>query len=215
MQARVFIIDDHAWIRNGLRALMRDDPEITIVGDAVSGTLAENQLGILCPDVIVLALSHAGLDEIDAIQRIVQVYPQARVILLSKLGTTEQIYQALRAGARGYLLKESAGREVVEAIKSISAGNVYLSPAVMNTVALDYVYQRAQVSEKSHLEKLSAREREILLLVVDGKSSAEIGRLLHLSQKTVESYRSRMMHKLNTLDLPSLIKFAIRAGLVK
>ena len=139
--------------------------------------------------------------------------PQVRVIILSMLGTPEHIFRALEAGASGYLLKESAGREVVDAVRSVFAGDIYLSQAVLKTLVADYIEHRQQAHSRSPLESLSQREREILPLVVAGKTSAEIAQSLFLSPKTVESYRSRMMRKLDLPDTASLIRWAVKEGL--
>ena len=210
----VFIADDHAIVREGLTALLEANPEISVVGDAADGRQAVSRAQNLHPDVVIMDISMPGLNGIDAAQQILERLPETRVIILSMLGTPEHVFRALQAGARGYLLKESAGREVLEAVLAVQAGQIYLSQPVMHTVVADYVQQRGGTGTKSPLESLSQREREVLHLVVEGKTSAEIGEMLCLSPKTVESYRSRMMHKLGTPDLPSLIKFAVQEGLI-
>ena len=209
----VFIADDHAIVRDGLTALLEANPEISVVGDAADGRQAVSNAQNLHPDVVIMDISMPGLNGIDAAQQILERLPETRVIILSMLGTPEHVFRALQAGARGYLLKESAGREVLEAVLAVQAGQIYLSQPVMNTVVADYVQQRGGTGTKSPLESLSQREREVLHLVVEGKTSAEIGEMLCLSPKTVESYRSRMMHKLGVPDMAGLIRFAIQAGL--
>jgi DNA-binding NarL/FixJ family response regulator len=153
------------------------------------------------------------LNGIDATRKILAANPEVRVIILSMLGTADHVFHALQAGARGYLLKESAGRDVMEAVLSVYAGEMYFSRPITQVMINDYVQARAGTQDDS-LESLSVRENEILCLVVEGKTSAEIGRRLNLSPKTVESYRSRMMQKLGISDLPELIKFAIKHGLI-
>jgi DNA-binding NarL/FixJ family response regulator len=153
------------------------------------------------------------LDGINATRQILEAYPTIRVIILSMLGTADHVFHALQAGARGYLLKESAGREVMEAVQSVYAGGMYFSRPITHTMVDDYMQARAETLPDS-LESLSLRESEILCLVLEGKTSAEIGKSIHLSPKTVESYRSRMMQKLGISDLPELIKFAIKHGLI-
>lgn len=214
MEIRVYIADDHAVVRDGLRALFEDFPEIQVVGDAASGPKAVSEVKEIQPDVVLMDISLPELNGIDATRQILEAPSRARVIILSMLGTPEHVFQALQAGARGYLLKESAGREVVEAIFAVSEGKIYLSQPITATLIADYLQQRDHAVENNPLDRLSQREREILPLVLDGKSSAEIGELLHLSPKTVESYRSRMMHKLGVDDLPGLMKFAMHAGLI-
>jgi DNA-binding NarL/FixJ family response regulator len=209
----VLIADDHTIVRDGLGALLEANAEIKVIGFAASGMQAVNQAQALQPDVVIMDISMGELNGIQATERILVLSPQIRVIILSMLGTPEHIYHALKAGANGYLLKESAGREVMEAVQAVHAGKTYLSQPVLNTLIADYIHARGQAEEKSPLESLSEREREILTYVVDGKTSAEIAEILFLSPKTVESYRSRMMHKLGVSDIPSLIKLALQEGL--
>jgi len=138
--------------------------------------------------------------------------PSTQVLMLSMHSTTEHIFRALQAGARGYLLKDSAGSEVAEAVRTVHAGRRYLSHKIAAAVIDDYIAERHRASP---LESLSGRERQILQLVAEGKSSAEVAALLFLSPKTVDTYRSRMMHKLCIADLPSLVKFAIQHGVTQ
>lgn len=213
MSISVFIADDHAIVRDGLRALLEANPAVTVVGDAADGREAVVQVLSMKPDVVVMDISMPGLDGISATGRILDSLPQVQVIVLSMIGTPEHISRAFQAGARGYLLKESAGREVLDAVLSVYAGNVYLSQPVLNTLIADYLQCRQQSENKGPLECLSEREREILKLVVEGKTSAEIAEMLFLSPKTVESYRSRMMHKLDVPNQSALIKLAVEEGL--
>ncbi len=214
MTVKVLIADDHAVVRDGLRALLEAHPEITVVGDASDGRQAVSQVFSLNPDVVIMDISMPDLNGIEATRQLLERNPQQKIIILSILGTSEHVFRALQAGARGYLLKESAGREVVEAVLAVAEGKRYLSQPIAETLVADYVRQRELAAEKSPLELLSAREREILKLVLEGKSSAEIGKQLFLSAKTVETYRSRMMRKLGVSDLPGLVKFAIQHGLI-
>jgi DNA-binding NarL/FixJ family response regulator len=214
MPIRVYIADDHAVVRDGLRALLAVRPEISVVGDGASGRQAVGDLQVLHPDVVLMDISMPDMNGIEATRQILAVLPETRVIILSMLGTSEHVFQALRAGAQGYLLKDSAGREVVEAVLAVSAGKRYFSQPVADALIQGFPYGDEQAGEKSPLERLSPREREILQLVIDGKSSAEIGKLLSLSPKTVESYRGRLMQKLGISDLTGLIKFAFQNGLI-
>lgn len=214
MRISVFIADDHAIVRDGLRALLEANSDISVVGDAPDGQQAVSQVQNLHPDVVIMDISMPELNGINATQQILEASPAARVIILSMLGTPEHVYRALQAGARGYLLKESAGREVMEAVLAVYAGETYLSQSIQNTLISDYLQHKETAEKLDPLGRLSQREREIFTLVIDGLSSAEIGERLSLSPKTVESYRSRMMQKLGVTDLPGLIKFAMRAGLI-
>ena len=153
------------------------------------------------------------LNGIEATRQISEACPAVKVIILSMHDSSEHIYQALKAGAKGYLLKESAGKEVVTAVRAVSSGRRYLSDRIEEMVIEDYVLQRDAAPQKSPLDKLSDRERQILQLVVEGKSSTEISEILFLSPKTVDTYRSRLMQKLGIRDLPGLVKFAIQHGL--
>jgi DNA-binding NarL/FixJ family response regulator len=214
MTIKVLIADDHAIIRDGLRALLEADSGILVVGDAGDGLTALSRARELQPEVVIMDISMTKLNGIDATKQILAELPKTVVIILSMTGTAEHVFRALQAGARGYLLKESAGREVVDAVLAVHAGKTYLSEPVQNVLISDYIQLRGQAVEKGPLERLSAREREVLQLVVEGKTSAEIGAILYLSPKTVETYRSRLMHKLGVADLPGLFRLASQEGLL-
>jgi len=208
---RVFLADDHAIVRDGLRMILEAQSDMTVAGDAADGRQAVRLVEQLQPNVVVMDIAMPELNGIEAAQQIRETCPSAQVIILSMHSSAEHIFRALQAGARGYLLKESAGAEVVDAVRAVHAGRRYLSQRITETVVEDYVHQR-QAEAKSPLDLLSPREREVLQLVVYGKSSAEIAEILFLSPKTVETYRSRLMQKLGLHDLPSLVKFAIQHG---
>ena len=205
----VFIADDHAIVRDGLVAHLAAQPDIRVVGTASDGRDAVAQVLQLAPRVAILDISMPELDGIEAARQIAAERPDVQLIILSMHGGAQHIFHALEAGVRGYLLKESAGREIIDAIRVVQTGRRYLSPKVAEIVT-ENVGTR---SGATPLESLSRREREILKLVADGHSSAEIGTKLHLSPKTVDSYRSRMMQKLHLSDLAGVIKFAIQHGL--
>ena len=209
----VFLADDHAVVRDGLRALLEAHADIQVIGDAADGRETVRQVARLCPDVIVLDIAMPELNGIEAAREIGHVCPSTKVIILSMLSTTEHIFRALQAGARGYLLKESAGVEVVNAVRVVHAGQRYLSQKISDRIVDDYLRQRQTAPAPDPLAHLSWREREVLQLVAEGKSSAEIAGILSLSHKTVETYRSRLMRKLGVSDVPGLVKFAIQHGL--
>ncbi len=213
MKITVLLADDHTVVRDGLRYLLEAQPDIEVVGDAADGREAVKLATLLKPDIVIIDITMPELNGIEATYQIRQLCPSTRIIILSMHANTRHIARALEAGAQGYLIKESAGIEVVEAVRAVFAGHNYLSQAVSDTVVTDYVSQRRAVGYKSPLESLSAREREVLQLVVEGKSSAVIAGILNLSPKTVESYRSRLMQKLDISDIPTLVKFAIQQGL--
>jgi DNA-binding NarL/FixJ family response regulator len=213
MSITVFLADDHAIVRDGLRFLLESEGDIEVVGVAPNGREAVRQVTELAPDIVILDIAMPELNGIDAAIQIRELCPSVQVIILSMHSTTEHVFRALQAGARGYLLKESAGVEVVEAIRTVLTGRRYLSQEISESMIDAYVRQREAVETQSPLASLSPREREILQLVVEGKSSAEIADILFLSPKTVGTYRSRLMQKLGIEDLPTLIKFAIQHGL--
>ena len=213
MSITVFLADDHAVVRDGLRVLLEAQSDISVIGDAANGRAAVHLVAQLCPDVVIMDIAMPDLNGIEAARKISEVCPSTQVIILSMHSTTEHIFRALQAGARGYLLKESAGIEVVNAVRAVHAGHRYLSQKISDWLIDDYVRQRQAVEAKSPLARLSPREREVVQLVVEGKSNAEIAGILSLSLKTVETYRSRLMRKLGISDLPGLVKFAIQHGL--
>ncbi|MEO8005851.1 MAG: response regulator transcription factor [Betaproteobacteria bacterium] len=209
MRITVFVADDHAIVREGLANLLAAQNDIEIVGTAANGREALAQVLRLKPQVVILDISMPELDGIEATRQIRDEMPDAAIVILSMHSSAQHVFHALEAGARGYLLKESAGREIIDAVRVVQSGRRYVSPKVAEIMA-DGLSGRSGVSP---LESLSKREREILKLVADGHSSAEIGEMLHLSPKTVDSYRSRLMQKLHLSDLAALIKFAIQHGL--
>jgi len=213
MAIKVFLADDHAVLRDGLRYILEAQPDIKVIGNAADGRTAVQQVQQLHPDVVLMDISMPALNGIEATQHIHADCPATQVVILSIHATSEHIFRALQAGARGYVLKESAGKEVVKAVRTVYAGQRYLSARITDTVITDYLRTNQTAQSKSPLEHLSPREREVLQLVVEGKSNAEIAALIFLSPKTVETYRSRIMQKLGIHDLPGLVKFAIQHGL--
>ena len=211
MTIQLFLADDHAILREGLRSLLEAYADLRVIGEAADGRQTVQQTLRLHPEVVVMDIVMPELNGIEAAQQIRQAAPASRVIILSMYATAEHIQRAFHAGARGYVLKESVGTELVDAIRAVHAGRRYLSPQITD-IALDSL-GRLPASPANPLELLSAREREVLQLVVEGQSSAEIADRLSLSPKTVETYRVRLMRKLNLHDLPNLIRFAIQHGL--
>lgn len=205
----VLVADDHAIVREGLTTLLSAQSDIQVVGTASTGREALAQINTLQPRVAILDILMPEMDGIETARRIHAHHPETLIVILSMHSGAQHVFSALEAGARGYLLKESAGKEIVEAVRAVSAGRRFLSPRVAEIVA-EGLSGRGTTKP---LEALSTREREVIKLVADGHTSAEIGRLLNLSPKTVDSYRSRLMQKLQIADLAGLIKFAIQNGL--
>jgi DNA-binding NarL/FixJ family response regulator len=215
MPINVFIADDHAVVREGLRLLLEAHEDMKVVGDAGDGRQAVGDVRQFCPDVVLMDIAMPELNGIEATRRIKECCPFTQIVILSMYATNEHIFQALQAGALGYLLKESAASEVVAAVRAVHCRRRYLCRKIDETMIDSYIRHYSASKVKSPVESLSAREREILQLVVEGKSSAEIASILFLSPKTVETYRSRLMQKLNIKDIPSLVKFAIQHGLTR
>jgi DNA-binding NarL/FixJ family response regulator len=209
MTIRVLLADDHALMREGLHALLATSPGISVIGEVGNGREAVRRAEELKPDVVVMDVSMPDLNGIEAARMIHAKRPETRIIMLSMHSTTEHVYRALEAGATGYVLKDSASTEVIAAVQTVHAGRRYLSPALAH-IADEPVRSAGQLSP---LDSLSPRERQVLQLVVEGKSSAEIARIVHLSPKSVETYRSRLMKKLGVADVPALVKFALQHGL--
>jgi DNA-binding NarL/FixJ family response regulator len=206
----VVLVDDHAVMRDGLRLTLEGHRDIQVLGEASNGYEAIRQVGDLRPDVIVLDIAMPQLNGIDAIPQLRQAAPAMQIVILSMHSYPEYALRALEAGALGYVLKESAAREVVDAIRSVHSKRRYLSPQIADAL----ITQSIQAHQMANpLEALSQREREILQLIAEGKSNQEIADFLSLSTKSVETYRSRLMTKLDIHDLATLIRFAIKHGL--
>jgi DNA-binding NarL/FixJ family response regulator len=207
---RVLLADDHTVVREGLRALLAASAGISVVGEVDNGREALRRAGELGPDVVVMDIAMPELNGIEAAAMIRSLRPGTQVVILSMHSSSEHVYRAFAAGAAGYVLKSSAGAEVISAVQTVHLGRRYLSPALREA----YANAVDDPARASPLDRLSARERQVLQLVVEGKSSAEIADVFHLSRKTIESYRSRIMQKLGVHDVPSLVKFALQHGII-
>jgi len=214
MSITVFLADDHGIVRDGLRLLLNAQPDIHVVGEAVNGREAVRQIAKLRPQIAILDLAMPDLNGIETTRQLHEVAPDTQVIILSMYASNEHIYQALKAGARGYVLKEAAADELVNAVLAVHAGQRFLNPKVADELITAYLGNHAYLAQESPLTQLSDREREVLQLVVEGKTSSEISELIALSPKTVDTYRSRLMQKLGIKDLPALVKFAIQHGII-
>jgi DNA-binding NarL/FixJ family response regulator len=210
MKIRVYIADDHAIIRDGLRALLEARDDIEVVGGAGDGRQAVAEARQMQPDIVLMDISMPGLNGIEAAALLREAAPKARVIMLSMHATSEHLFRALQAGARGYVLKNSAGAELLDAVRTVHAGKRYFSPKVADILVSGYVREERGVSP---VQALSGREREILQLIAEGRTSAEVAQSLSLSPKTVDTYRSRLMQKIGVADVVGLVKFAILHGI--
>jgi DNA-binding NarL/FixJ family response regulator len=215
MSITVVLADDHSIVREGLKMLLETAQDIRVIGSADNGRDAVNRIRELKPAIAIIDIAMPGLNGFEVTAQVRETSAATRCIILSMHSTSEHIARAFRAGARGYLLKDSAGGEIINAVRSVHSGRCCVSKKISNIMIDSQILkQDRQPGEKSPLEKLSAREREILQLVVEGNSSADIAGMLLLSQKTVETYRSRLMRKLGIHDIPSLVRFAIQHGII-
>ena len=203
MRIRVLVADDHALMRGGLQTVL-EAAGMQVVAQAADGREALRRAAETLPDIVILDIAMPGLNGMEAAALLREKCPAARVIMLSMHATSEHVHRALQAGAAGYLLKDSAAGEIVAAVRAVHVGKQFFSAAVAG-------FERR--TGASPLERLSARERQVLQLVVEGRTSAQIAGIVHLSPKSVESYRSRLMHKLGVSDVPALVKFALLHGL--
>lgn len=211
---RVLIVDDHRLVRAGIRSLLTGQDDIEVVGEAGSGWEAVEQTAHLQPDVVLMDIAMQDLSGLEATQEIKERTPHVNVLALTMHDREEYFFAMLKAGALGYVLKESEPHELLLAIRAVHRGEAYLSPSVAKSVLEDYLAQGSDQA-RSRYDSLTLREKEVLRLAAEGKTTREIAEMLHLSAKTVEKHRSSMMRKLQLQSLPELIKFAIRKGLIE
>ena len=214
MKIRVLVADDHAIIREGLRVMLGNQPDMEVVAVAANGREAIQLVEKHEPDIAVMDLSMPELNGVEAIQQMMPRHPHLQVVVLSIHETKPYVFRALKAGAKGYLVKETAGLEVVDAVRAVQRGERYLSQSITDLLTTESFQKLESLIEVSPLEALSPREREILQLVAEGKTSQEIAERLSISPKTVDTYRSRLMHKIRVDDMAGLVKFAIQHGVI-
>jgi len=207
------VADDHAIVRQGIVSLLNTHPAITVVGEARDGSEAVRLAQRLRPQIALLDISMPGMNGLTAAMRLARLAPRTRVLILSMYVEREYIVNALQAGVRGYLSKQSIGSEVAQAILSVARGNVYLSPDVAAIVVAEYL--AAVQSAATRADRLTLREREVLQLIAEGRTNREIAQQLSTSIKTVDSHRTHLMKRLNIHDLAGLVKYAVRSGLVQ
>nr|WP_320131032.1 response regulator transcription factor [uncultured Holophaga sp.] len=208
----ILIADDHRVVREGLRTLLAQEPDLDVVGEASDGNEVLALAGTLNPDVVIMDIAMPGLNGIEATKAIVAERPGMRVVALSMYADRRFVTQILRAGAMGYVLKEAAFEELARAIRTVVGGKPFLSPSVAGFVVEEFVQQVSPTPEKS-LALLTAREQEVLKLLAEGRRAREIAQELNIGQKTVEAHRQNLMNKLDLHSIAELTRFAIREGL--
>jgi two-component system, NarL family, response regulator NreC len=213
-KTRVLLADDHVLIRAGLRMVVDAQPDLTVVGEAGDGREAIAMAESLKPDVVVMDIGMPTLNGIEAAHQVREKLPGTQIVMLSMHSDEGYVLRALKAGAKAYLLKDSAETDLARAIRAAAEGKSFFSPAVGRVLLEDYVRKLQRTGGEDSYDLLSPREREILQLVAEGKSSKEIANLLNLSVYTVETHRARVMQKLNLRGIPELILYAVRKGII-
>jgi DNA-binding NarL/FixJ family response regulator len=214
---RVLLADDHALVRAGIRALLAGLPDVESVVEAGDGQEALNVLRETKPDLALIDIAMPGLNGLELAARVAREAPGTRLVILSMHGTPAHVAQALRAGVSGYLLKDAAADELPVLLRAVMRGETYLSPAISKQVVDGYLGRTAAPTapgDGAALDVLTSRQREILQLVAEGKSTKEVAQLLDVSAKTVETHRGQIMERLGIHDLAGLVRYAIRTGLV-
>ncbi len=211
---RVLLADDHNLIRAGLRLVVAQQPDFQVAGEAENGRQAVALAEQLKPDVVVMDIKMPDLNGIEACHQIRETLPDTQVVMLSMHSDEAYVLRALKAGARAYLLKDSAEADLARAIRAAVDGKSFFSPAVGKVLLEDYMRKLQRTGAEDSYELLSPREREILQVVAEGKSSKEIANLLNLSVYTVETHRAKIMQKLNLRSMPELILYAVRKGII-
>ena len=211
---RILLADDHTVMRRGLRVLLERQPGLAVVGEAADGAEAVELAGREKPDVAVLDIGMPTLNGIEAARRIIEKSPNTAVVILSMHSDESYVLRTLKAGARGYLLKDAPESDLINAIHAVHQGKAFFSPAISKMLVEDYMRQMQQRGIEDSYELLTSREREILQLLGEGKANKEIAKMLDLSLYTVETHRSNMLEKLNLHSTAELILYAVRKGIV-
>ncbi len=209
----VLLAEDHTIVRKGLRSLLDSEPGIEILGEAQDGREAIEKVRQVHPDVVVMDITMPGLNGLEATRQIKKQFPEIKVLVLTMHANEEYIFQILRAGASGYVVKQAAPADLVSAIRAVYRGDSFLSPAISQKVIEEYIRRADGVIENSY-DRLTTRERETLQLIAEGRSNREIAALLHITVKTVETHRANLMNKLDIHNTAELTQYAIRKGVI-
>jgi DNA-binding NarL/FixJ family response regulator len=211
---RILLADDHIVMRSGLRLLLERQPNLQVVGEAADGQEAVRLAAAEKPEVVIMDIAMPHLNGVEATRQIVTRNPETAVVILSMHSDESYVLRSLKAGARAYLLKDSAESDLIAAIHAIQEGKSFFSPGVRRILKEDYVHQLAKLGVEDTYELLTPREREVLQLVSEGKSNKDVANLLNLSLYTVETHRTHILQKLNLHSVPELILYAVRKGII-
>jgi RNA polymerase sigma factor (sigma-70 family) len=211
---RVLLVDDHTILREGVRSLLADEPDLRVIGEARDGVEAVEQVGRLEPDVVVMDMVMPRMNGLEATQQIKRRHTDVKILILSMYDDDEYVQQIIQAGASGYVLKRVASDDLVRAIREVYRGASFLYPPIAAKLIEDYVRRVRGGEADEAVEPLTAREREVLTLIADGNTNQEIAEQLCVSKKTVESHRANIMRKLDLHDVTELVKYALRKGLI-
>jgi two-component system response regulator NreC len=211
---RILLADDHVVMRSGLRLLLERQPNLQVVAEAADGQEAVRLAAAENPEVVIMDIAMPHLNGVEATRQIVSRNPETAVVILSMHSDESYVLRSLKAGARAYLLKDSAEADLIAAIHAIQEGKSFFSPGVRRILKEDYMHQLAKLGVEDTYELLTPREREVLQLVAEGKSNKEVANLLNLSLYTVETHRTHILQKLNLHSVPELILYAVRKGII-
>ncbi|MGA2097813.1 MAG: response regulator transcription factor [Candidatus Acidiferrum sp.] len=211
---RILLADDHQLMRKGLRLMLEQQPDLAVAGEAGDGREAVALAKSLKPDVVVMDIGMPNLNGIEAAQQITQSHPEIAVVMLSMHSDESYVLRVLKAGAKGYLLKDSAEADLIKAVHAVAGGKSFFSPAISKILLDDYVRKLKRSGSEDAYDLLTPREREILQLIAEGKSNKDVANLLNLSVYTVETHRSNIMEKLHLRGVPELILYAVRKGII-
>jgi DNA-binding NarL/FixJ family response regulator len=211
---RILLADDHTVVRNGLRLLLERQPSFEVIGEASDGRAVLELAAEKLPDVVVMDIGMPGLNGIEAARRIIASHPETAVVILSMHADEGYVIRALKAGVKAYLLKDSAEADLIAAIRAISEGKSFFSPAIARLLKEDYMRQIEDQDVEDSYDLLTAREREVLHLVAEGKTNKEVANLLNVSLFTIETHRAHILQKLNLHSVPELILYAVRKGII-
>lgn len=213
MPLRILIADDHGVLRAGLRAILEDEPDIEVVGEAADGYEALHLAGALDPDIILMDLGMPGLGGIDTTQRFKKTFPEMQVLILTVYEDESLLREAIKAGASGYIIKRAAEEELIHAIRAVERGDMYIHPSMTRKLLIDL--SPTVNSEKAALHSLTPREKEVMRYIIRGYTNKQIAEALFISTRTVEGHRSSLMGKLNLKNRVELVEFAEKHGLIE